>query len=132
MPFLTEELWQYLPRRANDKTVTICLADYPVTDLIHFSENAIIEVDLINLVIKSARSCCVSCNIVKKKVTSVLINTKNEKHHDTIQKYQDVIVTLAYLSDIKISLNGEEPQGCANEIVNESCTLFLPAELKKK
>lgn len=32
MPFLTEELWQRLPRRAGDKTPSIVLARYPVFD----------------------------------------------------------------------------------------------------
>jgi valyl-tRNA synthetase len=30
MPFLTEELWQRLPRRPEDKTPSIVLAKYPV------------------------------------------------------------------------------------------------------
>jgi valyl-tRNA synthetase len=32
MPFLTEELWQRLPRRPDDKTPSIVLAKYPVFD----------------------------------------------------------------------------------------------------
>lgn len=32
MPFLTEELWQRLPRRPDDKTPSIVLAKYPVYD----------------------------------------------------------------------------------------------------
>jgi len=32
MPFLTEELWQRLPRRANDTTPSIVLASYPQYD----------------------------------------------------------------------------------------------------
>lgn len=31
MPFVTEELWQRLPRRPEDKTVTIALAAFPKT-----------------------------------------------------------------------------------------------------
>lgn len=30
MPFVTEELWQRLPRRPNDSTPSIMLAAYPV------------------------------------------------------------------------------------------------------
>lgn len=29
MPFITEELWQRLPKRANVKAPSICVADYP-------------------------------------------------------------------------------------------------------
>jgi valyl-tRNA synthetase len=32
MPFLTEELWQRLPRRPNDKTPSVVLAKYPEYD----------------------------------------------------------------------------------------------------
>ena len=31
MPFVTEELWQRLPRRANDSTPSIMLASYPIS-----------------------------------------------------------------------------------------------------
>ncbi len=29
MPFLTEELWQRLPKRPGDNTQSICIAEYP-------------------------------------------------------------------------------------------------------
>jgi valyl-tRNA synthetase len=32
MPFLTEELWQRIPRRQGDSTQTVSLAQYPVYD----------------------------------------------------------------------------------------------------
>lgn len=32
MPFLTEELWQRLPRRQGDETRSIMIAKYPVYD----------------------------------------------------------------------------------------------------
>jgi len=32
MPFITEELWQRLPRRPNDSTVSIMVASFPVPD----------------------------------------------------------------------------------------------------
>lgn len=31
MPFVTEELWQHLPRRPNDSTPSIMVASYPVS-----------------------------------------------------------------------------------------------------
>ena len=31
MPFVTEELWQRLPRRADDPTPSIMLASYPIS-----------------------------------------------------------------------------------------------------
>lgn len=35
MPFVTEELWQRLPRRSNDSTPSIMLASYPVFVCLH-------------------------------------------------------------------------------------------------
>ena len=32
MPFITEELWQRLPRRPGDENPTICKAAYPMYD----------------------------------------------------------------------------------------------------
>ena len=34
MPFITEELWQRLPRRSTEKAESICVAEYPHPDMV--------------------------------------------------------------------------------------------------
>lgn len=39
MPFVTEELWQRLPRRPNDPTPSIMVSSYPVNVCSHFARS---------------------------------------------------------------------------------------------
>ncbi|KAK9446477.1 tRNA synthetases class I-domain-containing protein [Limtongia smithiae] len=66
MPFITEELWQRLPRRANDVTQTIVLAQYPTfrEELDAFA-GAAAEYDLVFAVVKNARSLLTQYGILK-------------------------------------------------------------------
>lgn len=63
MPFLTEELWQRLPRRPGDKTPSITVASYPQFSEEHSDAAAEEAYDLILDVSKSIRSLTAEYNI---------------------------------------------------------------------
>jgi len=56
MPFVTEELWQRLPRRSGDKTPSIMLASYPVYEAEYDNAEDAAEYEKIIAVVKTARS----------------------------------------------------------------------------
>ena len=56
MPFVTEELWQRLPRRPEDKTPSIMLAPYPVYEKEYDDPLAAAEYEQIIAAVKTARS----------------------------------------------------------------------------
>ena len=60
MPFVTEELWQRLPRRPNDATPSIMVSAFPVNDPAFVSEVADKQFDLVFLTLKAARSLAAS------------------------------------------------------------------------
>ncbi|CAL1702390.1 unnamed protein product [Somion occarium] len=63
MPFVTEELWQRLPRRPNDSTPSIMIASYPVADSSFVFEDAERDFDLIFKVVTSSRSLASSYDV---------------------------------------------------------------------
>lgn len=131
MPFITEELWQYLPRRPNDKTVSLCIADYPIAKEIHFDETSIAEFDYVQQVIKAIRNLSTACNIVKKGVTKATISV-NEEKKGIVGKYQKDIITLAYLNTLTVVSQQEAPTGLASQQVDgaESIVWFDDVQAK--
>jgi valyl-tRNA synthetase len=63
MPFVTEELWQRLPRRPNDPTPSIMVAQYPIADSAHVFEEAERDFELVFSTIKNGRSIAASYNL---------------------------------------------------------------------
>ena len=63
MPFVTEELWQRLPRRPNDPTPSIMVSSFPVYDVGFQFEKAEKEFDLVFNAIRTSRSLAAQYNI---------------------------------------------------------------------
>ncbi|KAF9005426.1 tRNA synthetases class I-domain-containing protein [Cyathus striatus] len=63
MPFVTEELWQRLPRRPNDPTPSIMVSSYPVADVDFEFKDADKKFDLVFTVLKAGRSLAASYNL---------------------------------------------------------------------
>ena len=63
MPFVTEELWQRLPRRPNDPTPSIMVSSFPVFDEAFVFEKEDNEFDLVFNAIRTGRSLAAQYNI---------------------------------------------------------------------
>ena len=63
MPFVTEELWQRLPRRAGDNTPSIMVSRFPVFEKEFVFERAEKEFDLVFSAIRTGRSLASQYNI---------------------------------------------------------------------
>lgn len=56
MPFVTEELWQRLPRRPQDSTPSICKAAFPVHRRVFEAPKAMEDFETVFAAIKAVRS----------------------------------------------------------------------------
>ncbi|KAJ7173456.1 tRNA synthetases class I-domain-containing protein [Mycena filopes] len=63
MPFVTEELWQRLPRRPNDATPSIMVSAFPVFDKDHVFETADQQFNLVFSALRTGRSLAASYNL---------------------------------------------------------------------
>ncbi|EFQ92380.1 hypothetical protein PTNB73_09823 [Pyrenophora teres f. teres] len=128
MPFLTEELWQRLPRRQGDKTPSITIATFPQYSQEFDDETANAEYELLVDSAKGLRSLTAEYAI--KEGASTYIQSLNDAAHNTLSSPTSLpsIRSLAgkTVADIKILSPSESaPSGCAVYTIGTSATAYL-------
>ncbi|KAL1686988.1 hypothetical protein GGG16DRAFT_128281 [Schizophyllum commune] len=76
MPFVTEELWQRLPRRPNDPTPTIMLAKFPESSPDFTFDEAEKQFDLVFSALKTGRSSDADAALFESQVPTIVALTK--------------------------------------------------------
>ncbi|KAF2707656.1 hypothetical protein K504DRAFT_458142 [Pleomassaria siparia CBS 279.74] len=128
MPFLTEELWQRLPRREGDKTPSITVASYPQHIQEWDDEAAEDEYELLVGCTKGLRSLAAEYGIKESAIT--FIQPLDDATHKTLNASTSLpsIRSLAgkFVNDITIlSPSAEAPKGCAVYTVGTTATVYL-------
>lgn len=128
MPFLTEELWQRLPRREGDKTPSITVASFPQYIQEFADEAADAEYELLVDSAKGLRSLTAEYAI--KENATTFIQSLNDTTHTTLSSPTSLpsIRSLAgkTVSDIKIlSPSDPAPTGCAVYTIGSAATAYL-------
>ena len=126
MPFLTEELWQRLPRRPNDETRSIMLASYPVYDQQLENTASAEAYELILDVSKAIRSLMGEYTI--KDNGTLYAQLFDERAHETCAAELQSIRSLAGKGVAEITLlgaNDSKPPGCVPQAVSAAATVFL-------
>ena len=127
MPFISEELWQRLPRRPHDKNPTICKAKYP-TYVPELDDPAAEEAyELVLAVSKGIRSLMGEYAIKDNGLLSVALSTPTALHTCTEQLAS--IRSLAGKGVAGIAIldanKDAKPKGCVPFAVNAEATVFL-------
>ena len=129
MPFVTEELWQRLPRRpsAGAAPPSICVAAYPEMDHAEggWSDAKIEEeVDLMMAVVKTIRSSRSDYNLAPKQKTDVFLKCEDRSIVDALSVFILWIQTLAS-SRLRIAVDVDPPAGSAVATVNDKVAAFV-------
>ncbi|KAI5801174.1 tRNA synthetases class I-domain-containing protein [Geopyxis carbonaria] len=125
MPFVTEELWQRLPRRPEDKTRTVCKASYP-TFVEEFNDpQAEKDYDLVFAIVKAARSLTVEYSIKDK--AEVFVHSKDAETAKTVSEQKASITALVKGLEKLESVSDVSaiPEGCTVNVVSEKCSVYL-------
>ncbi|CAH1766226.1 10420_t:CDS:10, partial [Entrophospora sp. SA101] len=125
MPFVTEELYQRLPRRPGDDTLTIVRAKYPLEVPEYSNPKAEEQFDLVFNVVKVARSLIVQHNI--QSDATLFIQTASEPITSLLNSEDKSIKTLVKntKSIQVIGKDGALPSEYASSIVNEEISVLL-------
>jgi valyl-tRNA synthetase len=126
MPFLTEELWQRLPRRPEDKTPSIVLAKYPTYDASMDDPASEEAYELVLGVSRGIRSLMAEYSL--KDEGKVFIQTNDTTSHTTATTPHQSIRSLSgkSVSSIEILAPGApRPAGCVVFSVSSSAAVFL-------
>lgn len=124
MPFISEELFQRLPR-ADTTCPSICVASYP--EQVQWSNEAIEkEFEFANKAAKIIRSARSDYNLPNKVKTEAFIVCTDEFSRQTTEKFANDIATLAFCSSVQLATDAANiPKGCAILTVTGHCEVHL-------
>jgi valyl-tRNA synthetase len=130
MPFVTEELWQRLPRRRGDP-VSIMICAYPNEEATRGWKNAALEEHVAWLldVCQKTRSAKASYNITRKQDPEIIYVVSTEEKKALFEEWVPVVCPLVYASKIRVEQQGAESKtetkGCALSIVDDTCQVLV-------
>ncbi|KAM3507089.1 hypothetical protein MY11210_007302 [Beauveria gryllotalpidicola] len=126
MPFISEEMWQRMPRRPSDETKSIMIAKYPIYTATLDDPQSETAYELVLDCVKAARS--LTSEYAIKENADVIIQTFTDAAEETCTKELLSITSLAGKAVNKIKLidaNAPRPAGCVAYPVSTAATVFL-------
>eukprot|EP01117_Protostelium_nocturnum_P006820 TRINITY_DN2451_c0_g1_i2.p1 TRINITY_DN2451_c0_g1~~TRINITY_DN2451_c0_g1_i2.p1 ORF type:complete len:1087 (+),score=407.29 TRINITY_DN2451_c0_g1_i2:115-3261(+) len=125
MPFVSEELYQRLPKRSTDTYPSICVAPYPTTVDGWTNETAEKNVKLIQDLISSSRKMRSSFNFTKER-PKMFFNAHNQETLNVLNQFHQTIPSFTQTSNHEVHLNmAAIPEGCTSDLANESCDVYM-------
>ncbi|KAL6724591.1 hypothetical protein Aduo_019467 [Ancylostoma duodenale] len=130
MPFLSEELWQHLPRLATHPPSIIVHA-YPETSQYPFTNEKIeADVSFAMSVVRTIRSLRSDYGLTSKTKTDVYISVNVEEDHHCLTLLIPLFATLASSNKVEVLLESGAntvgiPSGCARTTISDRCTVFI-------
>uniref|UniRef100_A0A131XVK0 Valine--tRNA ligase n=1 Tax=Ixodes ricinus TaxID=34613 RepID=A0A131XVK0_IXORI len=125
MPFLTEELYQRLPRRSASLAPSICVDSYPeVTEFPPRDESLEKGITFMQDLVHKVRSLRADYNLTKNKVH--LYAKCSGSGREIISSLGGVIAALTCSSEVELLEDGAAvPAGCAMTTISDSCQAYL-------
>lgn len=124
MPFITEELYQRLPRANVDQVASICVASYPDLKLCNWhNEQLENDFDFVQRVAKVIRSARSDYNLPNKMKTEAFVMCSNDATKATLESFLGDLTTMSY-SQINL-ISEAPPVGCAILTVSGACVVHL-------
>ncbi|PWN87557.1 putative VAS1-valyl-tRNA synthetase [Acaromyces ingoldii] len=114
MPFVTEELWQRLPRRASTRDIeTIALASYPFPMKERQDEAAAQKFENVFTTVRATRSVANDYNLLSK--IQIFLESNDAEVRDNLEAHRDMILTLVKGSQSLevVDSSAKVPPGCA-------------------
>ncbi|CAN3375512.1 hypothetical protein DIURU_005750 [Diutina rugosa] len=125
MPFVTEEMWQRLPRRQGDDTPSIVVAKYPQYVKEYDNAEAATHYEFVLDVAKGIRSLLAQYNIIKNG--QAFVETADAGQYDVANAQVDSIAALIKgVEKITVVKQASDvPSGCAVLSVSPSCNVHV-------
>jgi len=126
MPFISEELYQRLPRRADDYP-SICISPYPVSSDVQDMRNTELEkrVEFTMSVVRSIRSMRADYQLTPKTKTDLFLRCSDEGSANTLEGFLDLVIVLGSGAEVKVVTTQTPPEGCAIATVSDKCEVHM-------
>ena len=126
MPYITEELYAQIAKRAKDES--LLGASWPEYEASLESAQASAEIEWVQTLIGEIRSIRADMNVPAKAQIDLLVSDANEQTKTNLDQYSAVIKQMARLSAINSDIS-DIPQGAIKTIVREATYALPIAEL---
>ncbi len=124
MPFITEEIWNYLPNKDKD----LIVSDWPKYSEDKYDKKAEEVIDFIMKSVKNIRNIRAEMNVVPSKKAKVIFVTVDNEVRDILENGEDYFKNLASASEIEVRESKEGIGEDAMSAVVDKCEIFLPLE----
>lgn len=121
MPFITEEIWQNLPREGESITV----AKWPEVRPELSNPEASKQMKLLMEIIRSVRNIRAEVNTPMSKKIKMIINAHNEQALNTIEANKAYIERFCNPEDLKTGMNATPPEQAMTAVVS-GAEIYLP------
>ncbi len=111
MPFITEEIWQKLPRKIRGEEESIMIASFPKSDEKYINEAIEQSMRLPMDAILSIRNIRGEMNISPRERVRANIRAENENVVKNLEQTAGYVTSLSGLSHIAIALDTTKPEG---------------------
>ncbi len=123
MPFISEEIWQYIQERSSEDA--LCISEWPTYDE-QADRTADAEIfKLFQQFVSSIRNIRAEMQLSPKAELEILIKTTNTEVADNLTSNQWILEQLQSLSAITIGANVEKPKACSSSLV-DGHELYVP------
>ena len=125
MPFITEEIWQYV--KPEKSIESIMISSYPKQDDVDFYPEETARVEELKSLIKVIRNIRSEMDIPPSTRIKVYIKTIDSSDSERIDSAREYISKLCRTSEINVGINLSKPKASATGIVR-NMELFVPLE----
>ena len=110
MPFLTEELWQQLPKpQGAPQSIMITL--YPIPDPRHVDDASEASMALVQKVVTTIRMLRTEKSVPSIQRPRVILNVTDDYKKTILDGYRHLVLEQAKLGDLVVRRTGEAPEG---------------------
>jgi valyl-tRNA synthetase len=118
MPFVTEEIWGYLPNRSS----ALILAKWATADETYLDDHAEADMDVLMDMVRGIRTVRIEYDVdPSRKIT---VQVAPGSHRGNLETYQYLFARLCNVAEMNM-LNGSAPDEAASVVVSDA-TVYLP------
>jgi valyl-tRNA synthetase len=131
MPFITEEIWQALPKEAGSGVgalgsgETIMLADYPEVSASRSFPEAAANMEKVMAVISAIRNIRGEMEVPPSKEIAVILSCGSEGSRLLMKHNEGSIMGLARIADLAVGIDIEKPEDASIQVAGD-VQIFVP------
>ncbi|HEX7500687.1 MAG TPA: valine--tRNA ligase, partial [Polyangia bacterium] len=129
MPFITEELWQKLPKpQGAPQSIMITL--YPISDPRYLDDATEASMALVQKVVTVVRSLRTENNVPSSARPKVILNVSDDYKKTILDGYRSLVSEQARLGELVVRRSGDAPEGSVMTAMAGDVEVLLVAEVK--